>query len=92
MTPLRESDARVLVLDDEPVNTDLLVRLLGRAGSQTVLASNDPLVFEERLQSLEPDLILLDLHLSEQPTAPCVDKPDDYCSAKIAASSATTSR
>lgn len=63
MTLLRESDARVLVLDDEPANTDLLVRLLGRAGFQNVHAINDQLAFEERFRSLEPDLILLDLHM-----------------------------
>jgi putative two-component system response regulator len=55
--------ARILVVDDEPANVVLLRRILGQAGYcnvTTVIDSTQTLTFFDQLQ---PDLVLLDLHM-----------------------------
>jgi len=62
--PLAEHpQARVLVIDDERANLDLMARVLRRAGYQQVTLTPDPLWALGRLSELAPDLILLDLHM-----------------------------
>lgn len=53
--------ARILIVDDEPLNVRLLERLLGSAGYRNLTATTDPRQVVELCRSVEPDLILLDL-------------------------------
>ena len=55
--------ARILVIDDEPLNVDLLRRLLERAGFTRIEATTDPREASTRYIEFRPDLILLDLHM-----------------------------
>jgi putative two-component system response regulator len=57
------SKARILVIDDEPMNVDLLRRLLERAGFSRVESTTDPREAATRYIEFRPDLILLDLHM-----------------------------
>ena len=56
-------DARVLVVDDYPDNVLLLQRLLARHGLHKVDAVTDPRDVLGKLPELDPDLVLLDLHM-----------------------------
>src|SRR4051794_20254483 len=55
--------ARILIVDDEPANVELLKRVLERAGFTRLDSTNDPREAAPMFQSLEPDLVLLDLHM-----------------------------
>lgn len=57
------SKATVLVLDDQPPNVLLLERLLTRVGIGQVVGITDSRDAIERYRQLQPDLILLDLHM-----------------------------
>ena len=54
------SQTRILVVDDEPVNLHLLVRILSSEGYEVRTASNGEAAIKEA-QALPPDLILLDI-------------------------------
>lgn len=53
----------LLVVDDEQANVLFLERLLRRSGYRDVKSTTDPYEVEEMLAEVEPDLILLDLHM-----------------------------
>lgn len=55
--------ARILVVDDEPANTDLLQGILRYWGIKHVVCINDSRVFSEMMHAFDPDLVLLDLHM-----------------------------
>jgi putative two-component system response regulator len=55
--------ARILIVDDEPNNVDLLRRVLDRAGFHKVESTNDPREAAPLYVQTRPDLILLDLHM-----------------------------
>ena len=55
------SEARILVVDDEPANVQLLQRALERAGYVNVEATTDSRRVAGLLTEFQPDLILLDL-------------------------------
>src|SRR5207253_638098 len=55
------SEARILVVDDEPPNVKLLQIALERAGYVNVQATTDSRRVAGLLTDFEPDLILLDL-------------------------------
>jgi two-component system NtrC family sensor kinase len=55
------SDARILIVDDEPVNVRLLERVLATAGYRSVEGITDPREALARYRALQPDLVLLDL-------------------------------
>jgi putative two-component system response regulator len=57
------ADARVLVVDDYEGNVVLLKRLLARHGMAAVETVTDPRTVLSRLPELDPDLVLLDLHM-----------------------------
>jgi len=57
------AEAVVLVIDDHAENVLLLRRLLERLGVGQVVGITDPRQTVARYQSLDPDLILLDLHM-----------------------------
>ncbi len=54
------SDARILIVDDEPANVNLLTQLLAQSGYMNVLSTTDSLQVALLLASFQPDLILLD--------------------------------
>jgi len=56
-------NARILIVDDEPVNVDLLRRLLERAGFSRIECTNDSRQALDLYVKFRPDLILLDLHM-----------------------------
>jgi putative two-component system response regulator len=55
--------ARIMIVDDEPANVDVLMRLLERHGFSRLESTNDPREAEDLYMRLRPDLILLDLHM-----------------------------
>jgi EAL domain-containing protein (putative c-di-GMP-specific phosphodiesterase class I)/FixJ family two-component response regulator len=57
------SDARVVAIDDNPANTMLLRRILQKAGIPDVVEIHDPLEVMAQIDTLNADLILLDLRM-----------------------------
>ena len=55
--------ARILIVDDEPGNVEVLRRLLEHAGFDKVTSTNDPREAAGLYIKCRPDLILLDLHM-----------------------------
>ncbi len=55
--------ARILMVDDEPVNLQLLRRLLERAGYTRLVETTDPRQVASLFSGFQPDLVLLDLHM-----------------------------
>jgi len=58
-------DARILIIDDEPGNVKVLKRVLAVAGYREITAITDPRVAIARFAEIEPDILLLDLHMPE---------------------------
>jgi light-regulated signal transduction histidine kinase (bacteriophytochrome) len=54
-------NARILIVDDNQANVDVLSGLLDVHGYENVMALTDPRLVEDVMKSFEPDLILLDL-------------------------------
>ncbi len=62
MTALRApTDARILVIDDEPANLALVEAVLGREGYRQIVSLPDPHRATELYLSHRPDIVLLDL-------------------------------
>lgn len=57
------STADILVVDDNPVNVELLLDLLEDQGYTRVEGMTDPLQVEARVEKKRPDLILLDIRM-----------------------------
>ncbi len=55
--------SRILIVDDEPHNVRLLERLLNRVGYHQITTTTDPRSVPQLFAELEPDLVLLDLHM-----------------------------
>jgi putative two-component system response regulator len=55
--------ARILIVDDEATNVDVLRRVLERAGFTRVETTTDPREARKLYLDFRPDLILLDLHM-----------------------------
>ncbi|MDX1493293.1 MAG: response regulator [Longimicrobiales bacterium] len=55
------SDARILIVDDEPDNVELVQRILEADGYKHFRTTNDPRDVEGLVDEFEPDLILLDI-------------------------------
>ena len=55
------TDARILVIDDEPSGVEFLVRALFQAGYRRAEGVSDPRLVRGLLSEFEPDLVLLDL-------------------------------
>lgn len=60
---LADSGSRILIVDDETSNLNLLVRLLGRHGYTEIDTLDDPRKVYEYTYQFNPDLILLDLNM-----------------------------
>jgi putative two-component system response regulator len=56
-------DARILIIDDQPANIEVLKRILRSAGFVSVNSTTDPSIGVALVQSWSPDLVLLDLHM-----------------------------
>jgi putative two-component system response regulator len=54
---------RVLVVDDNEANVELIEQLLGQAGYTTVLSTKDPSKVLSLCKAWKPDLLMLDLHM-----------------------------
>lgn len=72
MTPERNGedmqgigDSTVLIVDDQEFNISLLRRILTRVGFERVFDTRDPLRLPALLQELEPDVVLLDMHMPD---------------------------
>ncbi|QXI25682.1 response regulator [Pseudomonas vanderleydeniana] len=59
------TDLRILIIDDQRPNLDLMEQLLVREGLSNVLSSTQPLRTLDLFNSFEPDLVILDLHMPE---------------------------
>lgn len=55
------SQARLLIVDDEEDNVQLLRRILESAGYEHIRSTNDPRDVPDLVRDFEPDLVLLDL-------------------------------
>ena len=55
--------ARILIIDDEPTNVDVLRRVLERSGFTRLESTTDPREARKLYLDFRPDLILLDLHM-----------------------------
>lgn len=63
-SPHQAGPARILVVDDQPANIQLLGNVLGKLGHEIIPASDGPTALK-RLALRPPDLILLDLLMPE---------------------------
>lgn len=61
--PLVYKDADILVLDDNPINVELLVQLLEDYGYRGVRGETDPRRLDDLLKAGMPDLLLLDIRM-----------------------------
>ena len=59
----RFAEARLFIVDDNLTNVALLVAVLGRAGFRKVFTETDSRQVLPRLSEVDPDLIILDLHM-----------------------------
>jgi signal transduction histidine kinase len=62
-TGLDIGNSRILVVDDEPVNVELVERVLARAGFRSVESVTDPTMVEARFDEIRPHAVLLDLRM-----------------------------
>src|SRR5690349_21717611 len=63
MLPSPSLDRRILVVDDEPTNIELLVRIMNWAGFKNVDVARNGAEAIEAARKLNPDIIILDLHM-----------------------------
>lgn len=63
MSAMSPRDQTILIVDDEPANVRLLERLLQKAGYEHVYSTTDSTDVKVLYPQIEPDLILLDLHM-----------------------------
>ena len=66
--------ARILIVDDEAANVELLRRLLERAGFSHLDSTNDPREAAPMFKRLGPDLVLLDLHMPHMDGLQVIDE------------------
>ncbi len=60
---IAQQDARILIIDDDKPGAAALVRLLKKTGFRHCTSINCPVVAADRLLEINPDLVLLDLHM-----------------------------
>ncbi|MGM0629535.1 MAG: putative bifunctional diguanylate cyclase/phosphodiesterase [Pseudomonadota bacterium] len=59
------ANARILIVDDNQTNIELLVALLEESGYQSIEGLQNPRQIDEKMASFKPDLILLDYRMPE---------------------------
>ncbi len=74
-------NARILIVDDEPGNLDVLRRLLERAGFHRLETTTDPREAASMYVRLRPDLILLDLHMPHMDGLAVMDRLNEIAEA-----------
>lgn len=57
--------AKILIVDDQEYNLSLLERILDRAGYKNLNSSTNPRQTMPLIEQLDPDIVLLDLHMPE---------------------------
>lgn len=57
--------SRILIVDDEPLNVELLEQILAQEGFQSVLGLTAPTRVLEMIPRYQPDVILLDLRMPD---------------------------
>ena len=62
---LTYSEARILVVDDDPAMVMFLQGLLERAGYARVLTTTDPREAASLFDAVSPDLVMLDLQMPQ---------------------------
>ena len=65
MAPAAHPGSRIVVVDDEQANLDLIDRVLARQGYRHVVLTTDPRWMLQNLDDLAPDLLVLDLHMPD---------------------------
>ncbi len=73
--------ARILIVDDEPNNVELLRRVLERDGFKKLDSTNDPRQVAALYVETRPDLILLDLHMPHMDGLAVMDQLNDIVEA-----------
>jgi EAL domain-containing protein (putative c-di-GMP-specific phosphodiesterase class I) len=63
MNEMQDSDARILVVDNEAINVTVLTKLLTRVGITHIEGVTDSSQAMSRVRAFEPDIVLLDLHM-----------------------------
>jgi len=63
MNPIGSATARIIAVDDQPLNLRLLEKMLNAAGYYGVVLVDDPRQVLSHYQKQKPDLILLDLNM-----------------------------
>jgi putative two-component system response regulator len=81
MGPRIFKHARILIVDDEPINVDLLRRLLERAGFSRIESTNDSREAADLYVRFRPDLILLDLHMPHRDGLEVMDELNEIAEA-----------
>jgi response regulator RpfG family c-di-GMP phosphodiesterase len=56
-------EARILIIDDHEANIEALKRIMRSAGFLSVNSTTDPMIGVALVQTWNPDLVLLDLHM-----------------------------
>jgi putative two-component system response regulator len=56
-------EAKIMIVDDEPANREMLCEVLNRGGYRNVRAFGDPRQARAAYPAWQPDLLLLDLHM-----------------------------
>jgi len=73
--------ARILIVDDEQGNVDILRRILSRAGFSRVETTTDPREVPRLYVQQRPDLILLDLHMPHMDGIEVMDRLNEIAEA-----------
>lgn len=59
------TDAKILIVDDEPGNIHVLEKMLNAVGYQNITSTTDSRSTPDLYQSMHPDLVLLDIKMPE---------------------------
>jgi putative two-component system response regulator len=73
--------ARILIVDDEPSNVEILERLLDRAGFGRIESTTDAREAADLYVRYRPDLILLDLHMPNMDGLAVMDQLNEIAEA-----------
>jgi putative two-component system response regulator len=81
MAPPTYKHARILIVDDEQGNVEVLQRLLIRAGFHNITTTNDATQAATLYVRIRPDLILLDLHMADMDGLQVMDQLNEIAEA-----------